>query len=297
MQLSGAPIGRRKADASGAPAGTGKRRAGFRGGLAIGLFAIAFGWSSVEAASLPSGAPTSRSATTKKIRSRGKVRAPVAPVVLFHVNHRETIRLRMADEKGRPPRGVQGQVNRFLRCHYTKRQYAMNPRLTRLIYETGRHFAGRRIEVVSGYRHPRVAKNPRSPHMKGLACDMRVVGVKNTELRDFFRQKFKNVGVGYYPNSSFVHLDVRRGASAFWIDYSGPGETALYARDATQDLLTGRADRWRRTTIHPSWPDWADDTGEGSPNEAPPTEGDEADVEGEGEPDEGLRGGVSLATP
>ena len=96
--------------------------------------------------------------------------------------------------------------------------------------------AAAEIEVVSGYRHPKFAKNPRSPHMKGLACDMRVVGVKNTELRDFFRQRFKNVGVGYYPNSSFVHLDVRRGASAFWIDYSGPGENALYADNALEDL-------------------------------------------------------------
>ena len=60
--------------------------------------------------------------------------------------------------------------------------------------------------------------------MKGLACDFRVVGVKNTELRDYLRHAFKHVGVGYYPNSSFVHLDVRQGASAFWIDYSGPGE-------------------------------------------------------------------------
>ena len=57
--------------------------------------------------------------------------------------------------------------------------------------------------------------------MKGLACDFRVVGVGNTQLRDYLRQTFKKVGVGYYPNSSFVHLDVRKDQSAFWIDYSG----------------------------------------------------------------------------
>jgi hypothetical protein len=116
--------------------------------------------------------------------------------------------------------------------------------------------------VVSGYRHPKFAKNPRSPHMHGLATDMRVVGIKNTELRDFFRSKFQKVGVGYYPNSSFVHLDVRKSASAFWIDYSGPGETAQYAANAAEDLRSGRADRWRHTTIDPSWADTDETTSE-----------------------------------
>src|SRR5215831_5963098 len=55
---------------------------------------------------------------------------------------------------------------------------------------------------VAGYRHPEVAKNPHSPHMKGLACDFRVAGVKNTTLRDYLRRNFNKVGVGYYPNSS-----------------------------------------------------------------------------------------------
>jgi hypothetical protein len=31
------------------------------------------------------------------------------------------------------------------------------------------------------------------------------------------------VGVGYYPNSSFVHLDVRE-TNTYWVDYAGPGE-------------------------------------------------------------------------
>jgi hypothetical protein len=36
----------------------------------------------------------------------------------------------------------------------------MNPRLMRLLYQTGRHWPGRRLEIVSGYRNPSVAKNP-----------------------------------------------------------------------------------------------------------------------------------------
>jgi uncharacterized protein YcbK (DUF882 family) len=176
-------------------------------------------------------------------------------VVLYHINRRETFPLRIADEKGRPVKGLQKRVDRFFRCHHTNAQGKMHPRLVRLLYETGRQFPGQRIEVISGYRHPKVARNPKSPHKQGLACDVRVAGVKNSDLRDFFRRSFKQVGVGYYPNSSFVHLDVRAGASAFWIDYSGPGETAMYADDPRRDLATGRADTFKRATIDPSWAD------------------------------------------
>jgi hypothetical protein len=94
--------------------------------------------------------------------------------------------------------------------------------------------------------------------MKGFACDFRVVGVKNTDLRDYLRRAFSHIGVGYYPNSSFVHLDVRQGQSAFWIDYSGPGENALYSDNASEDLKSGRADSFRPTKIDPTWADHDD---------------------------------------
>ena len=107
------------------------------------------------------------------------------------------------------------------------------------MYETARHFAFRRVVVVAGYRAPRIAKekgNPKSPHRKGLACDFRIDGVDNGELRDFVRSAFKRVGVGFYPNSGFVHLDVRQAGSYFWVDYSGPGQKAQYAKDAEEEI-------------------------------------------------------------
>jgi hypothetical protein len=91
--------------------------------------------------------------------------------------------------------------------------------------------------------------------MKGLACDFRVEGVKDTELRDYLRRTFDKVGVGYYPNSSFVHLDVRKDRSAFWIDYSGPGDRAVYSENPKEDLRSGRADSYHPTKIDESWVD------------------------------------------
>jgi uncharacterized protein YcbK (DUF882 family) len=188
------------------------------------------------------------------------------PVILYTVNHKETFSLRLRDAQGKPVKGNQKRFDRFLRCHHTEAKHAMNPRLMRLLYQTGRHWPGKRLEVVSGFRSPKVAKNPRSPHMKGLACDFRVEGIKTTELRDYLRKTFEKVGVGYYPNSTFVHLDVRKDRSAFWIDYSGPGERAVYSENPSDDLRSGRADSYHPTKIDESWA--SDETsvqGDGAP--------------------------------
>ena len=206
------------------------------------------------ATSNPATAATSRPATAKTPgktpgKKAGKKAAKNAPVVLYAVNRKETMSLRLRDNEGRPVKGLQRRFDRFLRCHHTNTQHPMNMRLARLIYQTGKHWPGHRIDVVSGYRNPSVAKNPHSPHMKGLACDFHVEGVENTELRDYLRRTFTKVGVGYYPNSSFVHLDVRKDRSAFWIDYSGPGERAMYSQNPGEDLKSGRAETYHPTKI------------------------------------------------
>jgi uncharacterized protein YcbK (DUF882 family) len=174
-------------------------------------------------------------------------KTPRNPVVeLFQVNTKEIFKLRFADDRGRPIPGWQKRFQRFMRCHHTNTQHRMDPRLPRLLYQAGKNFYGHRIEVISGYRSPKVARNPKSPHKLGLACDFRIAGIGNAALRDYLRKSFQHVGVGFYPNSMFVHLDVRKGPSAFWIDYSGPGENAAYSGNAGDDLRTGRVD-WYTT--------------------------------------------------
>jgi hypothetical protein len=55
------------------------------------------------------------------------------------------------------------------------------------------------------------------------------MGVHNADLFRFCRS-LDDVGCGFYPNSKFVHVDVRRPGTghAFWVDISGPGEPAHY---------------------------------------------------------------------
>ena len=123
--------------------------------------------------------------------------------------------------------------------------HPIDGRLVSLLGIVSNHFGSRKMEVVSGFRPFTPTQfNPHSNHMHGRAVDFRVAGVPNEALRDFCRT-LKNVGCGYYPNSVFVHMDVRE-TSAFWIDYSKPGEAPRYnapnteADEGTSDVQDGQ---------------------------------------------------------
>jgi len=167
-------------------------------------------------------------------------------VVLYHVNHREKMRYAPYDANGKIRKAELARFNRFMRDGNGKKARVgkMHPRLASLFYIVALHYAsqGKQVEVISGYRPD--AKNPRSPHRRGLAVDFRVRGVPNRELMEYLRTRFQRVGVGYYPNSVFVHFDVRQ-KSAFWIDYSGPGEDPIYSEDPLGDLKSGRAETYK----------------------------------------------------
>jgi hypothetical protein len=86
------------------------------------------------------------------------------------------------------------------------------------------------VHVISGYRIAGGFTKHESRHVKGAAIDFRIEGVPNRALRDHLRL-YDDVGVGFYPHSSFVHFDVRS-SNAYWIDLSGPGQKPTYlARD------------------------------------------------------------------
>lgn len=103
-----------------------------------------------------------------------------------------------------------------------------DPRLIALVGQVANHFGSRKLEVISGFRpYSPTQYTAHSNHNIGHALDFRVVGVPNEVLRDYCKT-LKNVGVGYYPNSTFVHLDVRD-VSATWTDFSKPGERPRYS--------------------------------------------------------------------
>lgn len=103
----------------------------------------------------------------------------------------------------------------------TKAEHSVHPRLVKLLYKLAVHFDAKQINVISGYREESVGSE--SHHANGSAIDIMVPGVKLPALARFAR-RLGHVGVGYYPVSGFIHLDVRAKSSYFWADPSGPGK-------------------------------------------------------------------------
>ncbi len=132
-----------------------------------------------------------------------------------------------------------------------ERVRVLHPRLLPMLQRVATAFPGRAVDIVSGYR-PSSDLHAGSRHAHGRALDFRVSGVSRERLRDVARS-LPNVGVGYYPNSVFVHMDVRDldEGGARWTDFAGPGERARYGRwppnrrdvDREIDFATRRAER------------------------------------------------------
>jgi hypothetical protein len=83
----------------------------------------------------------------------------------------------------------------------------------------------RQVHLISGYR----PASKGSYHATAQALDFRVDGVSNENIVSFCKT-LTDVGCGYYPNSTFVHIDVRPEGTGHvaWIDASGPGEQPQY---------------------------------------------------------------------
>lgn len=112
------------------------------------------------------------------------------------------------------------ELNHFLRDHRTDTVHEYDPREFDLLHGimTKLHRPNGVIDIVCGYRTPwtnallrrnsaatGVAEH--SQHMAAKAIDIRVPGVTTKKLRDT-ALALDAGGVGYYPKSQFVHVDV-----------------------------------------------------------------------------------------
>jgi uncharacterized protein YcbK (DUF882 family) len=97
-------------------------------------------------------------------------------------------------------------------------EHPVDSRTLALVYRIQVHFSVPEIRVVSGYRPPKPGSH--SNHGRGRAIDLIVPGTVDEEVARFVRE-IGFVGVGVYPRSQFVHVDIRP-RSYFWVDDSGP---------------------------------------------------------------------------
>jgi uncharacterized protein YcbK (DUF882 family) len=156
------------------------------------------------------------SAVTVPAFAKNKNNDQTRTLRLRHLHTDETLRIayRVGDHY---QRDALQRLNNFMRDHRSGDATAMDPRLFDLLYDlqvrAGHPDA--EFEIFSAYRSPktnamlrrtssRVAR--RSLHMSGKALDIRLAGVSNRRVRDNAVALGRG-GVGYYPRSSFVHID------------------------------------------------------------------------------------------
>lgn len=111
------------------------------------------------------------------------------------------------------------EINHLLRDFRTGDVKPIAPDLLDLLSRIGNGLdATEPFQVISGYRSPATnsmlhARSSgvatHSLHMEGMAIDIRIPGRDLRRLRDFAMSQ-RAGGVGYYPASDFVHVDVGR---------------------------------------------------------------------------------------
>lgn len=134
------------------------------------------------------------------------------------------------------PRGTEVPVERREGEFIADDIRRLDGQLLVLLQRLADEWPGHTIEIVSGYR-PRARQGSR--HRGGHALDVRVVGVHRTRVAALGRT-WARTGVGFYPNSTFTHLDVRD-SPTFWVDESSPGERPRYVPGEEEDAVFAAA--------------------------------------------------------
>ncbi len=145
--------------------------------------------------------------------------SPVERALSLHNLHTgESLRAVYWAEGRHVPEGLAG-IEHILRDFRTAEQHQIDTRLLDLLSDLAQTLETKApYQIISGYRSPKtnaqlrehgegVAKH--SLHMEGKAVDIRLAGRPLTTLRKA-AIALRRGGVGMYPASDFVHVDVGR---------------------------------------------------------------------------------------
>lgn len=144
------------------------------------------------------------------------------PVVLFDENHpREPVRTVYIGRDGSVDAETAQLLEHLFRCKRTERHKPIDRGLLAMLADVAARYPGHTIEYVSAYR----AKDSKtSRHRQARAFDFRIRGVKMTEVRDYVWTQHADtgIGVGWYPENNFVHMDHRPGDKDYaWTQIKG----------------------------------------------------------------------------
>jgi len=140
-------------------------------------------------------------------------------LTLFYTHTRERLDIVYRRDGQYLPEAL-NRLDYFLRDHRTGDVHHYDPRVFDLLHDllTSLGRPDSEIDIICGYRTPWSNEYLRthghgvalhSLHMQAMAIDIRIPGVTTAALRDA-ALGLHDGGVGYYPASEFVHVDVGR---------------------------------------------------------------------------------------
>jgi hypothetical protein len=213
-------------------------------GSHLSLFAFSFAALSIIPAAASAASPAGKPGHTPRVAKAHT--CTKAPVEILAGTESATFSLAKCDGRANPlgvdqlsilarpasapkPRGPLAALAKTHGAELAPGVRRVDPRLVERLESVVDHFRKEakveHVALISGYR-PRSAA---SYHSTGRALDFRIDGVSNEALVAFCKT-LPDTGCGYYPNSLFVHMDVRDPGTGHvsWIDVSRPGEAPKY---------------------------------------------------------------------
>jgi len=131
-----------------------------------------------------------------------------------------------------------------------------------LLADVAVRYPGHEIEVVSAVRaEPDRSRDgiKHSKHWDGHAIDLIVKGAKLSEVRDVMWKNHRDVGVGWYPEGGFIHLDYRPDVHDMaWTQPKKNADNIYHprwsrlARDPEAEAAASRAQMRRVFANHPT---------------------------------------------
>lgn len=178
----------------------------------------------------------------------GPTRAPAGPTGRFVVqsaNTGEEMEVKFSLATGEMEADAYRKFRHVMRCLHTTAETPIDPRLIDLLYQIAQR-TKQKIVLVSGFRAPMYSRARLSYHTRGMAADIRIPGLTPLMARDL-AESMGVPGLGYYPVSGFIHVDVRDTRTR-WIDYGqdrmdgeGAEHGASHGTGSEQALEPGEA--------------------------------------------------------
>jgi uncharacterized protein YcbK (DUF882 family) len=146
---------------------------------------------------------------------------PSGDIWLNAENLSEEVRVNIFREDGSYDEAALAKLDELFRCKRTNEVRAVNPKLYEQLSRIQDHFDKKRIDLVSGFRF---AERNSSRHFHASAMDIRIRDVTIKEMYAYAESLDPGgMGIGIYPNSGFIHVDLRAPGdpSYRWTDLSG----------------------------------------------------------------------------